>query len=175
MKSTIKFEPLVPLLYDDYIKIGTTAYNQHYRHLWPYGDTSTYIENSFTKEVLLKEEKDENTALYLLKMKDDYVGILKITLDMAIAKLNKSEALYLDKIYIQNEFTGLGIGRETLKFIEIKARELSKKAIFLGAMQNGPALSFYLANNFSIIDTTKVPFKNVIEKEKPMFILLKKV
>ena len=108
-------------------------------------------------------------------MKDDYVGILKITLDMAIAKLNKSEALYLDKIYIQKEFTGLGIGRETLKFIETKARKLSKKAIFLGAMQNGLALSFYLANNFSIIDTSKVPFENVIEEEKPMYILLKEI
>ncbi len=175
MNSTIKFEPLVPSHYQDYITIGTTAYNQHYRHLWPNGDTSTYIQNSFTKDVLLREEKDENTALYLLKVKDDYVGILKITFDMAIAKYNKSEALYLDKIYIQKEYTGLGIGRETLKFIETKAIELSKKAIFLGAMQNGPALSFYLANNFSIIETSKVPFENVIEKEKPMFILLKEI
>lgn len=175
MKSTITFEPLVASRYNDYIIIGTKAYNQHYRHLWPNGDTSTYIQNSFTKEILLKEEQDENTALYLLKMENIYVGILKITLDMAIAKLNKSEALYLDKIYIQKEFTGLGIGRETLKFIETKARKLSKKAIFLGAMQNGLALSFYLANNFSIIDTSKVPFENVIEEEKPMYILLKEI
>ncbi len=175
MKSTITFEPLVPSLYHHYINIGTTAYNQNYRHLWPNGDTSTYIQNSFTKEILLKEEQDKNTALYLLKMKDDYVGILKITLDMAIAKLNKLEALYLDKIYIQKEYTGMGIGRETLKFIETKARELSKKAIFLGSMQNGHALSFYLANNFSIIDTSKVPFENVLEEEKPMYILLKEI
>lgn len=175
MKSTITFEPLVPSRYNDYILIGTTAYNEHYRHLWPNGDTSTYIQNSFTKEILLKEEQDENTALFLLKMKDVYVGILKITLDMAIHKLNKSEALYLDKIYIKKEFTGMGIGRETLKFIETKAKELTKKAIFLGAMQKGLALSFYLANNFSIIDTSKVPFENVIEEEKPMFILLKEV
>lgn len=175
MKNNVQFEQLIPSLYNNYITIGTKAYNQHYRHLWPNGDTSTYIQNSFTKEVLLKEEQDKNTALYLLKLDGIYVGLLKINLDMAVAELSKSQALYLDKIYILKEFTGLGIGRETLKFVENKAKELSKKAIFLGSMQNGPALPFYLGNNFSIIDTTKVPFENVIEEEKPMFVLLKKI
>ncbi|WP_339838279.1 GNAT family N-acetyltransferase [uncultured Maribacter sp.] len=175
MKNNVQFEQLIPSLYNNYITIGTKAYNQHYRHLWPNGDTSTYIQNSFTKEVLLKEEQDKNTVLYLLKLDGIYVGLLKINLDMAVAELSKSQALYLDKIYILKEFTGLGIGRETLKFIENKAKELSKKAIFLESMQNGPALPFYLANNFSIINTTKVPFENVIEEEKPMFVLLKKI
>jgi len=175
MKNKVQFEQLVPNLYKEYINIGTKAYNQHYRHLWPHGDTSTYIQSSFTKEVLLKEEEDKNTELYLITLDSIYVGLLKLTLHKSITLFSKLESLYLDKIYIQNEFSGKGIGREALLFVETKAKELSKKAIFLEAMQKGPALPFYIANNFSIIETTQVPFENVIEEEKPMYLLLKKI
>lgn len=175
MKSSLKFILLEPKLYDIYITIGIRSYNQYYRHLWPNGDTTTYIENSFTKEVLANEELNTNTELYLLEKDGDYVGLLKLETNKSIANFNEKEALYLDKIYILQEFTGTGIGKATLDFVEARAREFSKKAIFLASMQRGAALPFYLANKFIIIDTTKVPFNNVIEKEKPMYILLKEV
>ncbi len=175
MINSVHFELLVPSLYDEYIEIGTKAYNQHYRHLWPNGETSAYIQSSFTKEVLLKEEQDENTNLYLIQTNGGYAGILKITLHKAITNYNKSEALYLDKIYIQKEFTGLGIGKETLKFVIKQAKNLTKKAVFLEAMQKGPALPFYISNDFKIVATTQIPFANALEEEKPMFVLLKEI
>jgi len=175
MTQNVHYEPLVPKLYTTYITIGTKAYNQHYKHLWPNGDTATYIQNSFTKEVLSKEEEDTNTELYLIKLKTEYVGILKISLHKELNEYSKKESLFLDKIYILKEFSGKGIGSKSLQFVEDKAKELFKKAIFLEAMQKGLALSFYLANNFTIVGTTKVPFNNVIEEEKPMYLLLKKI
>lgn len=175
MKNSVHFEPITPALYEVYIKIGTLAYNQHYHHLWPDGETSTYIQNSFTKKVLLKEERNNNTALFLIKINHNFSGILKLTLDKAIATYDKQESLYLDKIYILKEYTGMGIGRKTMEFITNKAKSLDKKVIYLEAMQKGPALGFYKKNSFNIINTTQVPFKNVIEKEKPMYILLKEI
>ena len=175
MTSTVQFEPLTPDLYDDYIKIGITAYNQHYRHLWTNGETSTYIQNSFTKEVLLKEERDDNTELYLIKSNKIYVGLLKITIHKPIANYKAPESLYIDKIYVLKEYTGLGLGRKTLDFAANLGKKLSKKAIYLEAMQKGPALPFYLAYGFDIIDTTRSPFTNMLEEEKPMYILLKEL
>lgn len=175
MKQQIIFEPLTPSLYQQYIDIGTNAYNQHYRHLWPNGDTSTYIHNSFTQKILLQEEQDNNTSLFLIKINKSYAGILKFTHNKVIGEFDKTESLYIDKIYIQKEFARMGIGRKTIEFIIKNARQLSKKVIYLESMQKGPALLFYLANDFSIIDTTKVPFENVIEEEKPMYILLKEL
>ncbi|WP_419214158.1 GNAT family N-acetyltransferase [Maribacter sp. X9] len=175
MNGTVLFEPLTPNLYDDYIKIGTIAYNQHYLHLWPNGDTSTYIESSFTKEVLLQEEQDDNTVLYLIKTNKSYVGLLKIILHKSIANYKAIESLYIDKIYIQKEFTGIGLGRKTLEFVTGLSKKLSKKAIYLETMQKGPALPFYLAHGFHIIDMTKVPFANAVEEEKPMYVLLKEI
>lgn len=175
MNDNIKFEKLVPSLYDVYIRLGTVAYNQHYRHLWPNGDTSPYIENSFTDKVLIREAKDDNTALFLIRYNEDYAGILKITFDKSIDLYTPKESLYIDKIYIKKEYTGCGIGKNVIQFVLEKALKRKKKVIYLEAMQKGAALPFYLAHDFKIIGTTEIPFKNAIEEEKPMFVLLKKI
>ncbi|MEP2279555.1 GNAT family N-acetyltransferase [Maribacter sp.] len=175
MKNHIQFDLLKPELYNKYIEIGTNAYNQHYTHLWPNGDTSTYIKNSFTKKVLLDEEKDQNTLLYLIKIDSAYVGLLKITLHKQVQEYSKTDALYLDKIYILNEFSGKGIGTKSLRFVKKIANEHSKKVIFLESMQKGLALPFYLSNLFIIVANTQVPFNNVLEEEKPMYLLRKKL
>ena len=81
----------------------------------------------------------------------------------------------LSKIYILKEFAGKGVGNKSLKFVESIAKKRSKKAIFLESMQKGPALPFYLKNDFDIVAESTVPFKNVIEEEKPMFLLKKMI
>ena len=175
MEIDLQFEPLTAELYTTYINIGTTAYNQHYRHLWPNGDTFTYIENSFTEKVLFQEEKDQNTSLFLIKSKHSYTGILKITFNKAFDNYSAFESLYIDKIYVLKEYTGQGIGRKTIEFVINLAKKRMKKAVYLEAMKKGPALPFYLANNFAIVGTTEVPFPNVINEEKPMFILSREI
>ncbi|SIQ37885.1 GNAT family N-acetyltransferase [Maribacter ulvicola] len=175
MESTIQFTLLEPELYNIYIEIGSKAYNQHYTHLWPNGDTATYIENSFTEKVLLQEEKDQDTVLYLIKIDAAYVGLLKITLHKQLQEYSKADALYLDKIYILNEYSGHGIGSKSLQFVEKIAHSHAKKAIFLESMQKGLALPFYQKSGFKIVANTQVPFKNVIETEKPMYLLKKMI
>lgn len=103
------------------------------------------------------------------------MGVLKITLHKAIVDYSADEALYVDKIYIKKEFTGQGLGQKTLQFVSLRAKELNKKIIWLDAMQKGPALGFYQKNGFQVLMETKVPFKTVIEEEKLMFVLLKKL
>lgn len=175
MNNALSFQLLSRATHDDYIAVGKRAYDQHYTHLWSNGDTSPYIQHSFTKEVLYQEEADTNTALYLIKVGSEIAGILKITLKKAIEQYSEDEALYVDKIYIQKEFTGLGIGKRTLDFITDTANDLQKKLIFLEAMQKGPALTFYLKNDFKIVGRTQIPFKGAIEEEKPMYILIKEL
>ncbi|SNR31918.1 Acetyltransferase (GNAT) family protein [Maribacter sedimenticola] len=173
--GNLHFQPLTPSLYDDYIKVGTLAYNQHYKHLWPNGDTYTYIKNSFTAEVLYNEEKDKNTKLFLIVKHTLPIGILKLTNNKNFAHYKTTETLFLDKIYITQEYTCQGIGKAALQFVEAMAKTKSKKIIFLEAMQKGKALNFYLAQDFMIVGTTKVPFDIVIEEEKPMYVLSKEI
>ena len=175
MKQIVHFEPLTPKTYEEYIEVGAKAYDQHYLHLWPNRNSSPYIFTSFTLEVLKKEEADINTLLYLIKWNGKAVGILKFTLDSSLDSYSKKEALYVDKIYILNEYSGKGIGKKTLRFVQLRARELGKKIIWLDTMQKGPALNFYLKNDFKIYKISQIQLPHVLEAEKDMYIMLKKL
>lgn len=175
MKNIIHFEPLTPNLHETYIKTGTQAYNQHYLHLWMDGDSAPYIQGSFTTSVLQKEATDNNTILYLIQRNGKAVGILKITLNSPLKPYASTEALYVDKIYILNAYSGQGIGKKVLQFVQLRAKESNKKIVWLDAMQKGPALDFYLKNGYEIYGESKVPYATVKEDEKLMWILTKKV
>lgn len=175
MKDILHFEPLTSATYETYIEVGILAYNQHYLHLWPSENTTPYIESSFTEEVLIKEENDKNTILYIIHLNDKAVGVFKITLNCSQDSYTKDEALYVDKIYILNEHSGKGIGKKVLQFAELRAKELDKQIIWLDTMQKGPALHFYLKNGYKIHGESKVHFAAVLPEEKFMWVMVKKI
>lgn len=175
MKDIVYFEPLRPETFDTYITIGTKAYNQHYLHLWPHGDTAPYIQTSFTATIVKKEFRDINTQLFLIYRNKECVGILKLITDAPLEAYSKKEALYLDKIYIIKDASGEGIGTKALQFIWLRAKAAEKRVLWLAAMQKGPALNFYKKNGFNIHSTTEIKFKQAIKVEKPMFIMIKRI
>lgn len=175
MQNIIHITPITKTEYDTYIEVGTKAYNQHYLHLWPNSDSTPYIESSFTKDILLKEESDANTILFLIYKDKQAAGTLKITINCPLAPFSNDEALLIDKIYLLNEYSGKGIGKKILQFVILRAKGLNKKIVWLDAMQKSPALNFYLKNGFEIHSDSKVHFMEVIKEEKPMYVLVKKI
>ncbi len=175
MKEIIHIEPLSVSKYNQYIKVGTKAYKQHYLHLWENQDATAYLESSFTYEVLKLEEIDKNTSLFLINHNGKTVGILKFTINCRLDEFTKNDALYVDKIYILKEYSGIGIGKKVLQFIMLRAKEHSKKVIWLDTMQNGPALHFYLKNKFKVHSEKLLKFSKVLEQERPMYVLTKKI
>lgn len=175
MTNIIHFEPLTTNNYQTYIEVGMKAYNEHYLHLWPNGDSTSYLKSSFTNKVLEKEALDTNTLLFLIYNKNSPLGILKITQNKSLGNYSSEHALYVDKIYMLKEATGNGIGRKAIQFIVLRAKELGKKIIWLDTMQKGPALSFYLKNGFEIYGETRLQFDKAIESEKPMYILVREI
>lgn len=175
MRQIVHFEPLRPATYHDYISVGTQAYNEHYLHLWPHQDSSPYINSSFTKEVLEKEERDRNTLLYLIKRGGTAVGILKFTLNAPLNGYARSDALYVDKIYIKKQYAGQGLGSKTIQFVILRATGMQKKIVWLDTMQKGRALGFYLKNGFDIYGESEIRLPTVLESEKRMYIMVKKL
>lgn len=175
MSEIISIIPLSKENHKTYILVGTQAYNQHYLHLWENRDPTPYLQSSFTKEVLEKEEMDPNTELYVIHRKTVPVGIVKITLDSALESYTKEEALLVNKIYILSQHSGQGVGKKALEFISLRAKDLNKKIVWLDTMKNGPALQFYLKNGFEICKEIKLKFQTVLEEQRPMYIMGKKI
>ena len=171
----IKFEAVASVNCELYCKIGIKAYKEHYLHLWENNDPTPYIEESFTTDVVRHELKDNPSSLWLIYNGDTAVGILKLIKGAPIEPYNSKEALLLEKIYILNEFSGLGIGSLALNWIETYCLNSDKQVIWLETMQIGPALNFYLKNGYHILNVKQLKFDQVLDKQKPMFVLLKKV
>ena len=130
---------------------------------------------SVTLDDVGKEELDKNTLLYIIKLNNTSVGILKFTTDFNLDKYTKKEALYVDKIYMLNEYSGNGIGKKALQFVILRAKEIGKKIVWLDTMQKGPALNFYLQNGFEIHGESQIQLPTVLEAEKQMYIMVKKL
>ncbi|KKM83275.1 hypothetical protein LCGC14_1311100 [marine sediment metagenome] len=165
--------PLTESLFESYIEIGKKAYDHHYLHLWKNQDSSPYHERSFTRDVLLKDLTDGTIELFLIHFEGKPAGVLKIIKDSPIHPFSGEEALLLEKIYILNVYTGKGIGKEVLAFTEQRAKELSKKIIWLETMQNSRALHFYLAHGFEINSETLLHYDAALDTERPMYRLVK--
>jgi len=175
MTDIVHFEPLKPSAYTTYIKVGTKAYNQHYKHLWKNQNSTPYLNASFTLDVLEQEAQDTNTSLFLIKKKNYAIGILKIVLQSALEDCTEKRSLCIEKIYILKENTGQGVGKKVLQFVTLRAQELQKKIVWLDTMQKGPALHFYLKNGFEIYREKTLHFSETIAAERPMFVLTKAI
>lgn len=171
----IKFEAVTSKTCELYCKIGIKAYKEHYLHLWKNNDPTPYIEESFTIDVVRYELKDNSSSLWLIYKGDTAIGVLKLIKDAPTGSHTSREAILLEKIYILNKFSGLGIGSLALSWVEKYCLNSDKQVLWLEAMQKGPALNFYLKNGYHILKEKQLKFDLVLDKEKPMYVLLKKI
>lgn len=171
--SKISIKPLEVNLYQTYIEVGVLAYQQHYLHLWQDQNPDPYINRSFTLDVLRNEALNCNTKLFLIYKDALAIGILKINLDHDLGHHPSKEVLLLDKIYILKAYSGQGVGKKVLDFVEKLARSSNKKIITLDTMKHGPALDFYKKNGFEVFDEIRLRFATVKDDQRAMYVMFK--
>ncbi|AWX43449.1 hypothetical protein HME9304_00437 [Flagellimonas maritima] len=160
---------------NEYISVGTTSYNEHYLHLWIHGDSSPYIETSFTSLIVKNELDDENVVNFLVKLGGTSVGIVKLIRDCPLDEFSKDEALLIQKIYLLKIHSGKGIGQNVLQKIEEYAKTMGKLIVWLDTMQKGKPLDFYIKNGFQIKKKSELELLGVKMSEKAMWILTKQL
>lgn len=171
----ISIKPVTPETCYLYCNLGIKAYKEHYLHLWKNSDPSPYIQKSFTLDVVDSELKDISSNLFLIYTGEKAIGILKIIKDASIAPYSSKEAIFLEKIYLLNEFSGIGLGSRVLSWVETYSLNSNKKILWLETMQKGQALNFYLKNEYKILKATNHPMDEVLPDQKPMYVLFKKL
>ncbi|MGI9545864.1 MAG: GNAT family N-acetyltransferase [Flavobacteriaceae bacterium] len=155
-----------------YIEVGINSYCQHYLHLWPEKDPAPYIENSFTTEVVQQDLKNPNLRHFILSEDNEFVGILKIVVDAAIAQYTEKEAMLLEKIYLLAPYSGKGLGKLFLMNVMDLAVSYGKNILWLDTMKKGRALSFYLDFGFYIIGEKELEFPSALEDQKSMYLMV---
>ncbi|GLU44108.1 GNAT family N-acetyltransferase [Allomuricauda sp. NBRC 101325] len=171
----INFIPVTLANIDSYLEVGVKSYREHYLHLWTNADPTPYISNGLTKTVVEKELQDPGNGHYLINYDGETVGILKLVLRCGIDEISPEEALKAEKIYFLKEHSGKGLGKLTLQWIEAKAKSMNKQLVWLDTMQKGNPIHFYQKNGYVIKRESEVVLPGVLEAEKPMWILTKKL
>jgi len=171
----ITFIPVTPANINTYLEVGVASYKEHYLHLWTNADPTPYISYGLTKTVVEKEMNDPNNGHYLIKLEEETVGILKLVYHCGIDEITTEEALKAEKIYLLKAHSGKGLGKQILQWIEAKAKSLNKKLVWLDAMQKGNPIHFYQKNGYIIKRESEVVLPGVLDAEKPMWILTKKL
>lgn len=100
---------------------------------------------------------------------------MKLCKHRGFAHYPSRSALLLEKLYLLSEASNRGIGGQALLFAEAYARDLDKELVWLDTMQQGPALGFYLKNGYMLLGTRQLDLPGVLESERHMFVLGKKL
>lgn len=104
-------------------------------------DMECYLEEKLSIDELSREYADPCSTFYFAVYGDEIIGYLKVNQTL--------DELEIERIYVLQEFHGLGIGQLILdKAIEL-AKNANCQSIWLGVWEHNPrAIRFYEKNGF---------------------------
>lgn len=159
-------------------ELAISIYKEHYLHLWNEGGAEWYMyEFAYATSVIRKELEDKNNLYFFLVLDDTPIGYLKLKLNAKLHETNAADSLEVERIYIHQEYTGRGLGKQMLMWSEAVAKQHHKKSIFLKAMDSSAdAIRFYRSNGYVQSGYFQLPmptFQFMKEEFRGMIILKK--
>jgi ribosomal protein S18 acetylase RimI-like enzyme len=147
------------------------TYDDTFRHMNSPSNMRAYLEKAFDIRKLQDELSDKDSSFYFLYADEELAGYLKLNEYKAQTDICDPKSIEIERIYLEKEFQGKGLGRMLMnKAIDV-AWTRKKSYIWLGVWEkNVSALQFYKSNGFYLIG--KHPFL-MGEEEQTDFILRK--
>lgn len=111
-----------------------------------------FLENEFSLEKLLKQVRNAESLIFLVKWKENVAGYLQLNIGNAQTEPMGKNSLEIQRIYVLKAFQGLGIGKFLLDTAYAQALEYGKRKVWLGVWEhNTKAMAFYARQNFTKI------------------------
>lgn len=108
-----------------------------------------HLDNYFTSEKLTAEILNPDSKFFFAVYKGTTVGYLKINKGGAQTVLPNDQAVEIERIYVDRQFKGMGIGKMFMSKASEIANETRAKYVWLGVWEhNEPAIRFYEKNGF---------------------------
>ena len=153
-------------------KIGFNSYVPHYAHLWKPKGIEWYMNRCFGEKFLSTEIVNPNVEYYIIENDDENIGMLKLILKKPLPNSEVENALYLEKIYFVEKWTGKGAGREVMNFVFQRARETGGECIWLVAMDTAEKpVAAYQKSGFNIHSHQFLDFELMKDEFKGTFVM----
>ncbi|WP_414054489.1 GNAT family N-acetyltransferase [Macrococcus equi] len=103
-----------------------------------------YLATSFTHEKMLEQINNPHSEFYFVYYDNQIAGYLKINIKDAQTEEMGSHAMEIERIYVDQSFQKLGIGKFLYNFALERAHFFKAQKIWLGVWEyNINALAFY--------------------------------
>ena len=155
-------------------EIGWRSYFPHYTHLWHEGGAENYLEHCFGEKALQRDLADPNVEYYIISVEGETIGFMKLILQKRVPDSEVENALYLEKIYFVEEWTGKGVGQKLMQMAFERAQELQRECVWLEAMDTSDKpIAAYERAGFVIHSRTR-HFSDLIKEEFRGMVVMKK-
>jgi GNAT superfamily N-acetyltransferase len=115
---------------------------------------------SYTPEVYLRLLQAAHTFILVAEQQGHLLGLAQVTLGTSHALLQASAPAELDRLYVQEPFTGQGLGRTLLRAAEREAAARGAGLMWLTPwVHNHRALHFYAREGYADLGPTWFEFE----------------
>ncbi len=144
-----------------------------YAHLWPDAG-EWYLNKIYGIENFEKDISDTSGSYFFVLLEDVKIGILFLQYDKVLEDFPEKKALKLNKIYLDSDIHGKGIGRKIIQWVDEEASRTKCEIIWLEAMDTQEqAVKFYEKCGFEIISKFRLDIELMHSHLKGMYIMSK--
>ncbi len=173
ISENIKLTPILSNNSETLFRLMKEIYPLAYSHFWN-DNGDWYLNSQYSKENILKELLQQNTAYYFIIFKDEIVGNFRIIWDDKLSNLSEEKQVKLHRIYLHPKTQGQGIGKQLIIWLEQKAKQKDYKIIWLDAMDAQPqAFQFYKKLGYNYHSHVFLPFDLMHDEVRKMSQLYK--
>lgn len=133
--------------------IGKKSFRQSFGYLFKNKDELfDYLEQTYDPVRLAKSLRKSSNVYFLAMLDEVPVGFAKVKMDSLNEHIESIAQMELQKIYVLNEYQGMGIGSALLHEVKEFARDINPDYLWLDTCVNSErAIRFHEKNGFDKI------------------------
>jgi ribosomal protein S18 acetylase RimI-like enzyme len=133
-------EKILPSEINDLQNIARETFMQTFAEFNTAEDMESYLSTNLSIESLSAEMEQEGSEFYVWKEEEQWMGYIK---------LNYTDSLEIERLYVLAEHQGKGLGKKMMQFAFNRASELNFNQVWLGVWEhNHKAIAFYESLGF---------------------------
>ena len=161
---------------DVLLDIGRRTFHDSFNHMNTPENMETYMSKAFTRDKLFSELLNPFSEFYIAKEGSNVIGYLKVNKCGAQSDIRDDNSLEIERVYIDHQYQGRGLGTKLLERAKDRARELDLEYVWLGVWEkNGEAIRLYRRQGFDIFSSHPFIFGDEVQTDLLMKCYLKKL
>lgn len=150
-------------------EVSIETFTAAFGHMNTPENMAFYLDQAFNRDQLAMELNTVDSKFLFLHRADKLLGYLKINFGAAQTEAVHPDAIEIQRIYLQPDAQGQGLGRYLIRFAEEIGRSKNCPFIWLGVWdQNQRSIGFYEKMGYTIFDSHAFPFGDEMQTDHLM-------